>query len=784
LAKADRRKKNFPAIARNDVLENLNGLGFLADTARKQQAQWNGDCDVVRYDTFQKGSREPYLTVVVHERFTVPDLFSELPPSDLRSEYMAFTNGSQWFWYHQSVNGAHLEPLDGPPPPPASPPGHRWLEPIKNKREFKNILRTMNVALRDSRGGGIVERFDVIGKVLFTKVFDEREVYEGEKDQYEFYVGKDDTLDSVSSRVSAVWHRACSKHRSLYRGRIPELTEDQPALYRIAQILQDVSLRQTRGDIKGLAYEEILRNTFDKNENQQFFTPSEVVEFVIKMVEPKGNELICDPACGTGGFLVEAFLNTSADATLVGADVDERLAHVAQMNLIMHGSDRATVHHLPGTGSLAPLRDIETALQKDSFELILTNPPFGSDLSDEPALREFETGRGRASRRRSVLFTERCLDLLCPGGRMAIVLDDGVLNLPSSSDVRSMTLERAVVEAVISLPDVTFMPYSTAKSSILLLRKKLGSEPQGPIFMAEAHEVGRRPNGDPLFSEDRDEEGNRVLLSDLPDITSAYAAYKENGNVEHPKCFVTPASLLSDRLDIYHYHPKRFAAEEEIRSSRWPTPALKELVQVRRDTIKPAEIHGDSPVRWLGLGDIEEGTGEFDIKVVVASKIKSAAHVFNGGDLLFSKLRPNLRKVALISDDEEGGVCSGEIIVLRGFDKVSDNHSEYEEGAGLEIDSEYLAFMLRSDLVYGQLMYKVTGVGRPRVSLDAILSVKLPLPPLEEQKRIVDIFNVARSESVEARHKAASWMARSKEVVDEAYHRVIAELTTNLEGAK
>ncbi len=216
MTKADRRKKGSPAIARNEVLEHLNQLGFLGDTARTPPAQWDGDYDVVRYDTFQEGTGKPYLTVIIHERFTAPHLFSELLPSKLRSEYMAFTNGTQWFWY-QSINGAHLEPLVGPPPPPASPPGQRWLEPIKNKREFKNILRTMNVALRDSRRGGIVERFDVIGKVLFTKVFDEREVYEGEKDQFEFYVSRDDTLDSVSSRVSAVWHRACSKHGSLYR---------------------------------------------------------------------------------------------------------------------------------------------------------------------------------------------------------------------------------------------------------------------------------------------------------------------------------------------------------------------------------------------------------------------------------------------------------------------------------------------------------------------------------------------------------------------------------------
>src|SRR5690606_34907868 len=104
--------------------------------------------------------------------------------------------------------------------------------------------------------------------------------------------------------------------------------------------------------------------------------------------------------------------------------------------------------------------------------LILTNPPFGSDLTDRRALAGFRTGRGRNSRRRGVLFVERCIDLLAPDGRLVIVVDDSVLNSSSNRDLRQIIRQETVVEAVISLPDVTFMPYSTAKCSILVLRKR------------------------------------------------------------------------------------------------------------------------------------------------------------------------------------------------------------------------------------------------------------------------------------------------------------------------
>ena len=363
---------------------------------------------------------------------------------------------------------------------------------------------------------------------------------------------------------------------------------------------------------------------------------------------------------------------------------------------------------------------------------------------------------------------------------MAIILDDSVLNLPSNSDVRAIIRSRAIVEAVISLPDVAFMPYSTAKSSVLALSKKAGPESQGPIFMAEANEVGRRANGDPLFSEERNEQGDRLLLNDLPGIAEAYLSYKRTGILDHPNCFVTPASALDDRLDIYYYHPKRFAAEKEIGNSRWPTPALSELVAVRRDSVVPSEEMGDSPVRWLGLAEIEEGTGGFEVKVVPGDKIKSASHSFKGGDILFSKLRPNLRKVVLIPDDDEGGVCSGEILVLRGLDRLERDGQQLLAGAlRLAVDSEYVSFLLRSDLVYGQLMYRVTGVGRPRVSPEAILTVRMPVPPIQEQKRIVSALKLARAQSMAARREASVWLARSEEIIREAYERVLLELTAN-----
>lgn len=649
-----------------------------------------------------------------------------------------------------------------------------------DKRAFRQLLQTLNSALRDSDAGGILERFDIISKVLFLKVVDEREVRNGHKRAPDFLISPNDTPQTLTQRLSALWERTCREVPALRPGNgTPSLTEDGPALYRIVGLLESVQLSHTPGDVKGLAYEELLRNTFDKSENQQYFTPHEVVEFMVDIADIDTARSVCDPASGTGGFLVEVFRRGWNGSTLVGADVDERLARVAQLNLLMHGCDRAQVHRLPGAGSLAPLGSIRDALPPSSFDLVLTNPPFGSDLLDPEALARFETGRGRASRRRSVLFTERCIELVRPGGRVVIVLDDSVLNLPSNADIRGLIRSRAIVEAVISLPDVSFMPYSSAKCSVVVLRRSSGvDDTQGPIFMAEAREVGRRPNGDPLYSDERDAHGDRVLLNDLHEIAKAYQDWARAGSMTHPMCFTTSLPHTADRLDIFHYHPARFEAERELAESRWPTPPLRELVVVRRERIHPARELGDAPVNWVGLAEIEEATGEFECKTVRADRIRSQAHRFKGGDILFSRLRPNLQKVVLVPKPHEGGLCSAEIVVLRALDPVTDAQSG-RSAPEPEVDFEYLAFMLRSDLAYGQLINHITGLGRPRVSQDAILGLRLPLPPWQEQQRIVTVLKQAQARAQIARERARKWKAHSKRLIEEAYDEVLSDLSAN-----
>ena len=141
---------------------------------------------------------------------------------------------------------------------------------------------------------------------------------------------------------------------------------------------------------------------FDKSDNQQYFTPYQVVDFMVQMSIPFIRGVVCDPACGTAGFLNKVG-ELCPEVSLLGLEVDDRLAWVSNLNLLIHGNDDFKVMSLANGGSLGP----ESHPYFGSADVIITNPPFGSDYSDSVILSNFALGRNHSSRRRGILFLEQ-----------------------------------------------------------------------------------------------------------------------------------------------------------------------------------------------------------------------------------------------------------------------------------------------------------------------------------------------------------------------------------------
>ena len=332
----------------------------------------------------------------------------------------------------------------------------------------------------------------------------------------------------------------------------------------IVKELEIYNLSTTSDDVKGIAFEQFLGKTF-RGELGQFFTPRTIVDFMVSVLDPQEGEYICDPCCGSGGFLIKAFeyvrekiekdverhknlikethytdeyekmsnkekqeveanvskafacineelninnekgrLRSLSFDCIYGTDANPRMARTAKMNMIMHGDGHGGVHHHDGLLNV-------NGIFENRFDVILTNPPFGSRVEKElkiteadkftdeskitsyidrygfeytKALRQVNDNIGKPllslykidSGLTEVLFIERCLNLLKPGGRMGIVLPEGVLNTSNMQKVREFVESKAKILLIVSIPQDVFMASGAKVKPSLLFFKKFTEE--------------------------------------------------------------------------------------------------------------------------------------------------------------------------------------------------------------------------------------------------------------------------------------------------------------------
>ena len=306
------------------------------------------------------------------------------------------------------------------------------------------------------------------------------------------------------------------------------------------------------------------------------------------------------------------------------------------------------------------------------------------------------------------------------------------MNGAANEDVRRFILNTCYVEAVISLPESAFKPYASVETSILVLRKKsnITEKQNNAVFFAKAEKVGRKPNGDPLFK--RDSNGKLMLDNDLECILkewTSFSASKSSSNHSFQNGFICSASQftknmkVANRIDYLFHHPSRYEAEQLLSNSNYPIRKLKDITVKRNDSLVPNVVDPLNSWRYVGLANIEAHSGQYDVLSVFGNQVKSAVRRFKFNDVVFSKLRPELRKV-FVSKEEEDAYVSSECFVFQ----IIDNE---------KVNEDYLAFVLRSDIVYGQIVYQISGTGRPRISSKALLNLSIPIPPMEVQNEIV-----------------------------------------------
>jgi type I restriction-modification system DNA methylase subunit len=613
----------------------------------------------------------------------------------------------------------------------------------ETEKGIRKLLVKLHKILRDTdANSSIVERFDEVTKLLFLKLL----VDQARHDSTLFDRKSNESQSDYATKIRKAFCTSTDVNSNLFPEKFRELRVSDSALDSLGSALNEISLAAGSRDVKGYAYEEMIRNTFDKGDHQQFFTPQSVVEFMVGLVEGHLSGVIADPACGTGGFLVEVAKRQRDNVKLIGLEIDERLAWVSGINLFVHNAPTFQTLCLANGGTLGSAGRQFT----EHFDVVLTNPPFGSDFSDKEELDAFILGRGKTSRRRGILFLERSLALLREGGWLAIVIDEGVLSLPSASDVRDVILTQAELCAVISLPETAFMPYANVNTSILLLRKRHAPSTNYLTFYARAENVGRKPNGEPDLT--YDEAGMPSLNNDLPEILAVWRQFERTGVLERQteNLFVANSSgnnlsvvRAENRLDFRFHHPARVAAEAAVARCEFPLVQLGDICGVRNESYVPSVDLTDQIIPYTGLAHIESYVGFAHQVRTPANSLSSAVKRYCRGDILFAKMRPGLRKVTYV-DWHTSGYTSAECIVL----------TVRENGNAAIIDPLLLSILLRSDFVFGQIIHLIAGIGRPRITLKDILHIKIPLPPKNRQIEILNAFSNAKSHYERTRNEA------------------------------
>ncbi len=530
------------------------------------------------------------------------------------------------------------------------------LKPINN---LKSIFRE----IRDYFAGNVtgITRDEKIAqnimRLLFCKIYDEK----NSREITEFSNRPDDNHETFKKRINNLFEKVKKNYPDIFEQ--SEKIEIKPEeLSFIVSKLEDFSIINADRDVIGDAFEELIGTSFRGGEGQ-FFTPRNVVQMMIDVLSPREGERIIDPACGSGGFLaytLRHFISSNKkNFYLTGIDKDAFLSKIAKIYLSLLGNDEFQIFcenslEVPEKwGS-----DTKKKIELGTFDVILTNPPFGAKIPviGKELLSQYQLGHKWENGNKwiqtnklldkqapQVLFIERCLQLLRDGGRLGIILPEGIFGNPSDRYIWEYISSVASITGVVSLSQETFQPSTHTKTSVLFL--KATTERPKSIFMAIANSVGHNKNGKPVYKIDKYSNG-KMLDDDLPIIAKKFNSYKNNNkSLSDHLGFNISYDELNDHIFIPEYYNPEIRKELETLKKGGQYLLLsvgdlidKRILQVRRGNEIGSQFYGTGEIPFVRTSDIVNWEIKFDpVKAVsedVYNQYKKAQDI-QENDILF-----------------------------------------------------------------------------------------------------------------------------------------------------
>lgn len=449
-------------------------------------------------------------------------------------------------------------------------------------------------------------------RIILSKIEDEASA----REECDFHITPEEFADATARKA------ACTRVRRLFyavRDRYTdvfspteEITASDNQLAVVISQLQQYSFMDSPHDVIGTAYEVYVASHL-KGERGQYFTNRLVINMMVKMSSPSERDIILDPACGSGGFILTAmnYIFDNIDASsrtanakeilkrnvvhqLFGVDISPKLVKIAKANMLLGRDGHGGIEHANSLDSVSKLSarfNELCGIGKPS--IILTNPPFGSgydlrikeasilsqyknghqwDLENNGELKYSEKLNDRQGVAPELLFLEKCLEWIKEDGIIGIVMAKGQLDNREALAIRKTLCKQAQILAVINLHEDTFEPFCGSKASVIFFKKTQKTPKEYRIFMAISNKVGQTSRGEAIFKKDSEgnpliRNGQHILDEDLSEIADSYHAFTNGSLVESEFRFTVAFSDLDEdslSLNPVHYLPQHNAAFRKV----------------------------------------------------------------------------------------------------------------------------------------------------------------------------------------------------------------------------
>lgn len=661
---------------------------------------------------------------------------------------------------------------------------------IQNK-----INRITDILRRDDGISSVMHYTEQISWILFLKFLSDFEIMRASSktEKYEYVIEKDyrwkrwacpkmenEELDSKCLMKGEELIKFVNNTLFPYLKKFKDITNNpRNTIYKIGAVFEYLDNRITNGDVLrevlniidtldfqnkddlfelSHIYEDLLKEMrTDGGNSGEFYTPRAIVKAIVDTIKPKIGETIYDGALGSAGFLIEAFeymislekeKKLSKDEweiiqfeTFYGQEKTSLGYVIGMMNMILHGIEGANVFK---GNTLA--QDIRNLQERDRFDVILANPPFGG--KEELNIQRNFPEETNAT---EMLFIQHFMAVLKNGGRASIIIPERVLFQTNNSFkvIKKRLLEKFNVHTIVSLPSGVFLPYSAVKTNILFFEKKGFTS---DIWYYEVNTDYKLTRNKPITYNDmrefvelfnnpikRNQTSNKITencnnwtvsVNDIIDYDLSAKNPSKIPDIEHISPFNLLSKVKENELLVENYLAKIELSisdilNKEIEKFNYPEVSIKDLVEETKN-INPAIQYSDKNITYIDISSINNYNHKIvEPKTILGSQSNSRARKqIYIGDIIFATARPNLKNVAIVSEHYNNAIASNAFCVLR----TKQN----------KLNNEFLFYFLISEKFQEYIKPYTKGSQIPSISEKDLLNIRIKLPSLQIQINLVN----------------------------------------------